>query len=135
MYPNEQFELSATGEPHYYSGYTDKVEAGVSYTGYSIWDTFRAETAWLLFLAPERVPGMITSMLQDYQQGGWLPMWKNIVETNIMIATNADSIIAQALSAGVDGFDVDLAWEAVKKDATIAPDRDTELRYALSELS
>lgn len=100
VYPNEQYELSASGKPHYYSGYTDKVEEGISYTGYSIWDTFRAQTAWLIFMAPERVPGMITSMLQDYQQGGWLPMWKNIVETNIMIATNADSIIAQAMRAG-----------------------------------
>lgn len=46
-------------------------------------------------MAPERVPGMVNSMLQDYtevlffldqfmhqidlKKGGWLPMWKNIV--------------------------------------------------------
>ena len=29
-------------------------------------DTYRAEWAWLLLFAPERVPGMIQSMLQDY---------------------------------------------------------------------
>jgi putative alpha-1,2-mannosidase len=43
---------------------------------------------------------MITSMLQDYKEGGWMPMWKNIVETNIMVGTHSDAIIAQAMQAG-----------------------------------
>jgi putative alpha-1,2-mannosidase len=60
---------------HYYSGYDDTVHKGEhAYTAYSIWDTFRAETAFLTWFAPERINGMITSMLQVYQQGGWLPM-------------------------------------------------------------
>ena len=42
-------------------------------------DTFRAEWAWQILLAPERISGMVQSMLQDYTEGGWLPMWKNIV--------------------------------------------------------
>ena len=49
-----------------------------------------------MLLAPERINGMVQSMLQDYvevrvfgfrlgspvdtaNKGGWLPMWKNIV--------------------------------------------------------
>ncbi|KAF9040930.1 hypothetical protein BJ165DRAFT_1596315 [Panaeolus papilionaceus] len=31
----------------------------------------------------EKVPGMVTSMLQDYQQSSWLPMWKNTAETKL----------------------------------------------------
>lgn len=60
-------------------------------------DTYRAEWAWLILFAPERVPGMVTSMLNDFKEvgdtfvarllyvfahkvkGGWLPMWKNII--------------------------------------------------------
>lgn len=99
VYPYEVSESTTSG-PQYYSGYLDDVVSGTSYSGYSIWDTFRAETAWLLLTTPERVAGMITSMLQDYQQGGWLPMWKNLVETNIMVGTHADSVIAQAMEAG-----------------------------------
>ncbi|WVQ79626.1 hypothetical protein IAT38_001726 [Cryptococcus sp. DSM 104549] len=120
---------SSSPEWAYYSGYLDKVVEGFSYSGYSIWDTFRAQTAWLLLVAPERVGGMITSMLQDYKEGGWLPMWKNIVETNIMVGTHSDSIIAQAMRAGVTDFDYDLAWEAVRKDAFVPPDQDTELQF------
>ncbi|KAK0490260.1 glycoside hydrolase family 92 protein [Armillaria novae-zelandiae] len=114
QYPYEQHEYG-------------KVHDGESYNGYSIWDTYRAEWGFLLLFAPERIPGMIQSMLQDYKEGGWLPMWKNIVETNIMIATHADSLITEAILKGFEGgFDVDLAWEAVWKDATIPPEKDWE---------
>ncbi|WWD16987.1 hypothetical protein CI109_101423 [Kwoniella shandongensis] len=132
VYPYEISENTGTSSSpswSYYSGYLDEVVSGISYSGYSIWDTFRAQTAWLLLVAPERVGAMITSMLQDYKEGGWLPMWKNLVETNIMVGTHADSIIAQAMNAGVKDFDWDLAWEAVKKDAFVPPDRDTELQF------
>jgi hypothetical protein len=30
-----------------------------SYTGYSIWNTYRAEWAFVILFAPERVPGMV----------------------------------------------------------------------------
>ena len=50
-------------------------------------DTYRAEWAWLILLAPERVPRMVRSMLQDYLEGGWLPMWKNIVGKAIFLTT------------------------------------------------
>lgn len=118
-YPSEQHE-----ENHYYSAYDNKVHEGSeSYTGYSIWvstnsmcchddhvlmgilspqDTYRAAWAWTILFAPERLPGMVTSMLNDFKEvytklhfllylyvlykGGWLPMWKNIVETNIMVS-------------------------------------------------
>lgn len=99
VYPYEVHEPTPTG-PAYYSGYLDKVVQGESYSGYSIWDTFRAETAWLILTCPERVGGMITSMLQDYKEGGWMPMWKNIVESNIMVGTHSDAVIAQAIRAG-----------------------------------
>ncbi|KAJ6473124.1 glycosyl hydrolase family 92-domain-containing protein [Mycena sanguinolenta] len=119
QYPYEQDE-----DGHYYSGYDNQVHKGQSYTGYSIWDTFRAEWAWLILFAPERVPAMITSMLQDYQQSGWLPMWKNIV------GTHADSLIAEAVIKGVKGFDIDLAWEAAYKDAVVPPENDGNTTYS-----
>ncbi|KAG5643250.1 hypothetical protein DXG03_001300, partial [Asterophora parasitica] len=116
-------------ESAYYSGYDGKIHRGLSYTGYSIWDTHRAAWAFLILFAPERLPGMITSMLADYKEGGWLPMWKNIVETNIMVGTHADSLIAEAVVKGVEGFDKDLAWEAVWKDATVPPKKDLTISY------
>lgn len=31
-------------------------------------DTYRAVWGWQILMAPERVPGMVTSMLQDYKE-------------------------------------------------------------------
>ncbi|PCH41790.1 glycoside hydrolase family 92 protein [Wolfiporia cocos MD-104 SS10] len=124
QYPYEQDEHGL-----YYSGYDDSVHKGVSYTGYSNWDTYRAEWAWLILLAPERIPGMVQSMLQDYLEGGWLPMWKNIVETNIMISTHADSLVAEAVIKDMTGFDLETAWAAVYKDATVPPVDDWVISY------
>jgi hypothetical protein len=40
------------------------------------------------------------------------------------VGTHADSLIAEAVLKGFDGFDLDIAWEAVLKDATIPPVND-----------
>jgi predicted alpha-1,2-mannosidase len=119
---------------HYYSAFDDKVHAGESYTAYSIWDTFRAEFSLLTLLAPERVDGMIDGLLQDYKEGGWMPKWPNPSYTNIMIGTHADSLVAEAMRKGFKGFDYDVAWAAVYKDAMTPPDGDTTRRWSDREL-
>jgi predicted alpha-1,2-mannosidase len=115
---------------HYYSAFDDQVHSGSSYTAYSIWDIFRAEFSLLTLVAPERVDGMIQALLQDYQQGGWMPKWPNPSYTNIMIGTHADSLVAEAMRKGFNGFDYNLAWDAVYKDAMTPPDGDTTRRWA-----
>jgi predicted alpha-1,2-mannosidase len=110
----------------YYSAFDDKIHSGESYTAYSIWDTFRAENSLLTLVAPERIPGMITALLNDYQEGGWMPKWPNPSYTNIMIGTHADSLVAEAINKHFTGFDYDLAWKAVYKDAMTPPDDDTK---------
>jgi predicted alpha-1,2-mannosidase len=113
----------------YYSAFDDSVHDGISYTDYSIWDIFRAEFSLLTLLAPERVDGMVQALLQDYQEGGWMPKWPNPSYTNIMIATHADSLVAEAVNKGFHGFDRTLAWDAVYKDAMTPPDGDTTRQW------
>ncbi|SNX83094.1 uncharacterized protein MEPE_01800 [Melanopsichium pennsylvanicum] len=118
---------------HYYSGYTDsvhKVGSGAQrYQSWSIWDIYRAQWNLLILLEPQRVVDMVRSLLDIYDESGFLPMWSTFTETNIMISTHADSLIAEAVVKGVKGFDIEKAWEAVKKDGTVPPERDDELRY------
>jgi predicted alpha-1,2-mannosidase len=113
----------------YYSAFDDKIHSGESYTAYSIWDTFRAENSFLTLLAPERIPGIIQALLQNYKEGGWMPKWPNPSYTNIMIATHADSLVAEAMVKGFKGFDYSTAWDAVYKDAMTPPDGDTTHRW------
>ncbi|KAH9812635.1 hypothetical protein Tdes44962_MAKER05762 [Teratosphaeria destructans] len=133
QYPSDFSEpLTSNGSQSiFYSGYTDSVHQSNDsyYQSWSIWDTFRAEHSLLTLFAPERVNGMMRSLLQIYEWAGRLPMWANIVETNIMIGTHVDALIANALERGFRSFDVAQAWEAVKKNAFVPPENDTELLY------
>jgi predicted alpha-1,2-mannosidase len=113
----------------YYSAFDDRIHTGTSYTAYSTWDTFRAEFSLLTLLAPERVDGMVNALLQDYREGGWMPKWPNPSYTNIMIGTHADSLVAEALRKGFHGFDYNLAYAAVYKDAMTPPEGDTTRRW------
>jgi predicted alpha-1,2-mannosidase len=113
----------------YYSAFDDRVHTGESYTAFSIWDTFRAENSLLTLFAPERIDGMITALLQNFQEGGWMPKWPNPSYTNIRIGTHADSLVAEAMRKGFHGFDRELAWKAVFKDAMVPPDGDTTRRW------
>jgi predicted alpha-1,2-mannosidase len=113
----------------YYSAFDDSIHEGESYTAYSIWDTFRAENSMLTLVAPDRISGMITALLQDFKEGGWMPKWPNPSYTNIMIGTHADSLVAEAFRKGFTGFDRQVAWQAVYKDAMTPPDGDTTRRW------
>jgi predicted alpha-1,2-mannosidase len=134
QYPNDYSEPTTSingGKRRFYSGYTDSVheEQDSYYQSWSIWDTYRAEHSLLTIFAPERVDSMMRSLLKIFDWSGRLPLWANMVETNIMIATNADAVLANALSRGFKDFDIAKAWIAVKKDAYEPPVRDTELLY------
>jgi len=108
----------------YYSAFDDRIHTGVSYNDYSLWDTFRALHPLLILIAPDRVPGMITALIQMYEEGGWMPKWPNPTYTNIMIGTHADSVIADAYIKGVRGFDAQKAYRAMYKNAMVPPDGD-----------
>ncbi|KAI0841350.1 glycoside hydrolase family 92 protein [Hypoxylon sp. FL0890] len=134
QYPSDFSEptsSNANGARTFYSGYTDSThESNDSYyQSWSIWDTYRAEHSLLTFFAPERVNSMMRTLLQIFDWSGRLPMWANMVETNIMIATNADAVLANAISRGFRSFDLQKAWTAVRKDAYEPPENDTQLLY------
>ena len=124
QYPREFSEYG-----RYYSPFDDKIHHGVSYNAYSLWDTFRAEHPWLQLMAPERVDGMVQALVQMYEEGGWIPKWPNPTYTNIMIGTHADAVIADAYINGFRGYDVEKAYEAIRKDAYVPPAGDSINRW------
>jgi predicted alpha-1,2-mannosidase len=125
MYHTLLFPRESSEYGRYYSAFDDKVHPGVSYNDYSLWDTYRAEHPLLILTAPEHVPGMVQSLVQMYEQGGYMPKWPNPTYTNIMIGTHADAVIADAVVKGVKGFDLAEAYKACLKDAMAPPEGDT----------
>lgn len=124
MYHTLLYPRNITEEGRYYSPYDGEVHQGSSYTDYSLWDTFRAMHPLLHFTAPDHVSPMVQSLLQNYQEGGWMPKWPNPAYSNIMIGTHADSVVADAWINGFRDYDPQLAWAAVQKDCFTPPDND-----------
>jgi predicted alpha-1,2-mannosidase len=110
----------------YYDGYLDAVRPATrpQYTSFSLWDTFRAQHALLILLAPDEVADMMASLLRSFASSGRLPIWENLVETNIMVGTHAQSLLAEAHVKGIP-VDVVTAARAAVKDSEVAPDDDT----------
>ncbi|MCB0549659.1 MAG: GH92 family glycosyl hydrolase [Phaeodactylibacter sp.] len=99
-------------------GHIHKVEGHARYTTFSLWDTYRALHPWLTVAHPEKVPGMINSMLDFYQEYGQLPVWNMLGnETDMMIGYHSAPVITDAYFKGIGGFDPQLAYEAMKKSA------------------
>ena len=125
-----QFPRDISEYGRYYSAFDDKVHKGFSFTDYSLWDTFRAFHPLMTLLEPKLTGDWITGFLQTYQQSGWMPMWPNPAETNIMIGTHADAVISDAYMKGIRNYDVNLAYEAMRKNAMVPPDSDTKRKYS-----
>jgi predicted alpha-1,2-mannosidase len=86
-----------------------------NYTIFSLWDTYRAEQPLFTIIQPERINDMVNSMLNIYKQQGKLPIWPLMGnETDCMVGYSAIPVIADAYFKGFCGFDINMAFEAMK---------------------
>lgn len=89
-----------------------------NYSVFSLWDTYRALNPLYTLIERDRVVDFVKSMLAIYQQQGKLPVWHLMGnETNCMVGYSAAPVIADAIVKGIEGFDTDLAMEALVKTA------------------
>lgn len=104
-----------------YMGFDKQVHQAGSFryfTDMSIWDTFRTVHPLYNLIAREDQRDMIISLTKMAEQGGWLPRWPSgYGYTNSMLGTASDIVISEAYQKGIRGFDVDFAYENMKKIA------------------
>ncbi|MCK3683620.1 GH92 family glycosyl hydrolase [Maribellus sp. YY47] len=95
-----------------------------NYSVFSLWDTYRTDHELLTIVQPERINDFINSMLAIYQQQGKLPQWHLMGnETNAMLGYSAAPVVVDAWQKGFDGFDEELAFEALKASGTFQSQR------------
>jgi predicted alpha-1,2-mannosidase len=91
----------------------------VNYSTFSLWDTYHAAHPLYTIVQPERTAGFITSMVRHYNSYGILPIWQLWgQETYCMIGNHAIPPIVDAALKGINGFDVNKAYEAIKGSST-----------------
>jgi len=112
-----------------YTGIDNQVHTANDFTylsDFSLWDTYRAQMPLLTLIEPERNLNAIRTMVAQYEQGGWLPAPQQFGNsyTNDMIGDHPVAAIVDAFKKGINDFDAEKAYEAVKKNAMETPPDD-----------
>ncbi len=118
----------ANGEyPAMGSGRVMKTERN-RYTVFSLWDTYRTLHQLITLLYPDRQSNMVNSMVEMYNESGWLPKWELYSrETLTMEGDPAIPVIVDSWMKGIRGFDIETAYEAMTK-STLSPSSANPLR-------
>ena len=81
----------------------------------AFWNTFwNLNQLWVL-ASPETADRWVRSLLEIYDKGGWLAKGPTGIEySSIMVASHEIPLIVAAYQAGIRGYDVATAYEAVR---------------------
>jgi predicted alpha-1,2-mannosidase len=83
------------------TGYSEEVR----YTNFSMWDTYRTLHPLLSLVYPERQEAMTASVIQMYEEGGWLPRIEVLGNnTGVMVGDPASIIINDTYQRGITGI-------------------------------
>ena len=101
---------------------------GDRYTVFSLWDTYRNLHQLMTLVYPERQINMVRTMIDMYREHGWLPKWELYGrETLTMEGDPSLPVIVDTWMKGLRDFDIELAYEAMYKSATM-PGKDNLMR-------
>jgi predicted alpha-1,2-mannosidase len=105
-----------------YRGADDKIAVVANneyYSTLSIWDVYRGAFPLLQIIAPEKINGIINTMLLHYKAAGFLPIWTAWGQDNYcMIGNHAIPMILSAYNHGFTGFDAKEALKAMLETST-----------------
>lgn len=106
-----------------YIGFDNKVrllpKGRTQYANFSDWDTYRTLAPLHGALFPKRASDMAQSLVNDAEQGGWLPRWPVANDyTGQMTGDSSVPLIANLHAYGARDFDVKSALKYMVKGAT-----------------
>lgn len=118
LFSHKFYEINEEGNPYYWSPYDSKIHEGYMYTDNGFWDTFRAQFPLSNILHPTMQGRYMNSLLDAYDQHGWLPTWSNPGPSGVMIGNHAISLLTDAWIKGIRSFDPEKALKAYFHEAT-----------------
>ena len=89
------------------------------YSTLSIWDIYRGAFPLLQIIAPEKIDGIVNTLLLHHKAAGFLPIWTAWGQDNYcMIGNHAIPMILSAYTNGFKGFDKNEALKAMIETST-----------------
>ncbi len=120
LYRSYERMINITEEGKYYSNYDKKIHKGEQnfYADDWVWDTFLALHPLRYILQPDMESDMMASYVRMYQQSGWMPQFPQIHgDVPPMNGFHSTIMILDAYRKGIKNFDINVAYEAMKKNA------------------
>lgn len=120
LYRSYERMVNITEDGKYYSNYDKKIHSEEQnfYADDWVWDTFLALHPLRFILKPEMESDMVASYVRMYQQSGWLPQFPQIDgDAPPMNGFHSTIMILDAYRKGIKNFDINVAYEAMKKNA------------------
>ena len=112
--------VNVTEGDRYYSNYDGKIHDADRdfYVDDWIWDTYLAHHPLRAILEPEKEADMIQSYVRMYEQSGWMPTFPILWGDNpCMNGFHSAVMILDAYRKGIRNFDIEKAFEGMKKNA------------------
>jgi len=129
LFPRQLTETNEAGEVVHWSPYRPEggVFPGPLSADSGFWDAYSTVYPFhSLVNRKELGEEMLSGWLNAFKEGGWLPKWSSPGYRKGMVGTMGDVTLADAIVKEVPGFDVDVAYEAIRKDAFEAPPEGVE---------
>jgi predicted alpha-1,2-mannosidase len=127
LYRCSERMVNISEDGRYYSAFDHEVhqDARPFYVDNWLWDTFRALEPLQTLLNPDMEADKLQSYVRMYQQSGWMPSFAVLWGDHAcMYGNHAAAWFADAWFKGVQDFDLQAAYEGVRKnslEATLLP--------------
>lgn len=116
--PNNIADVNGDYINHNYE--VKKSSDGVHFSTFSLWDTYRAAHPLYTIIQKKLSANFINSMLRQYKDYGYLPIWQLWgEETYCMIGNHAIPVIVDAYFKGIERVDWGIAYDALINSSTI----------------
>jgi predicted alpha-1,2-mannosidase len=124
LYRSHERMVNISEDGKYFSAFDKKVHDNNGHPFYVddwLWDTYRSLHSLQLLLDPVQKSDMIRSYIRMYEQNGWMPAFPLVRGDHAcMIGHHAAALIADAYAKGLRDYDVEKAYEGLKKTLTQA---------------
>ena len=115
--------VNITEDGKYFSAYDHTIHKDKRdfYTDDWVWDTYLAQHPLRMVLSPDLEADMLQSYVRMYEEGGWMPQFPILyMDKPAMHGFHSTVVFLDAYRKGIRNFDVEKAYEGMKKNATDA---------------